>query len=161
MRCPSTFEILELVSGRLAADQKLLLDQHLSDCADCRSVAEELGATSRTLGGWQVDPCGHDLVTGVLAGAEHDRHGPALFSARRLTAMRIAASVLIAVGMGIAAGSALPVKTGRVQSLAASAVSPEQVEQAIGLSDLGRAAATGLAGGLEDGLASADAGGLR
>jgi predicted anti-sigma-YlaC factor YlaD len=161
MSCPSTFEILELVSGRLSADQNVLLQQHFRGCTGCRSAAEQLGGTSRMLGDWEVDSRGRNLVSGVLAGVERDRQVPAVFSARRLTAMRIAASVLIAVGMGIVAGTALPVKNAQVQPLSASPVSPEQVEQAIGLSDLGRAAATGLAGGLEDGLASADAGGLR
>ena len=91
-------ELIELVAGRLTADRQAAVAAHLAACPECARRRDAIRATWDALGDWQVAP-GRDLAPAILAAAR----APA-WRERAKPFLRVAASVLIAIGVGHAAG---------------------------------------------------------
>jgi len=99
-------QMMEFLGGHLPSDQRLGAEEHLAACEDCRSRHEQLIEVWNVLGQWEVPAGEHDLREQVLAAARTG--GPLRFSStwRRwtLVTLKAAASVIIAMGVGYAAG---------------------------------------------------------
>jgi anti-sigma factor RsiW len=107
MTCPRNGTILRLLSGELLPDAAGEFQAHLKACATCMSAYEDLQSTWGALGDWRLDVSGIDLTDRVLADAEAAARSPV--RATRWTApLRAAASVILAVGLGIGAGRLVP-----------------------------------------------------
>jgi hypothetical protein len=63
--------------------------------------------------------------------------------------VRAAASILVAVGLGIGAGYVLPVRYGETEDRSRPTASAEDIVEALGLSHLGSESATGLLNALD------------
>jgi anti-sigma factor RsiW len=107
MRCPSELIWIRYVRGEPAAEEAALLDEHLAVCAACAQFV----AAQRALWDALDDPAEKtpwaDLEERVAAAirAEQPSRGPSVLAAHRwLAPMRTAAAVLLAAGLGVAAG---------------------------------------------------------
>lgn len=99
-------QMIEFLGGHLPSDQHLGAEEHLAACEVCRSRHEQLSEMWNVLGEWEVPAGEHDLREKVLAAA--GAGGTLRFSSawRRwtLVTLKAAASVIIAIGIGYAAG---------------------------------------------------------
>lgn len=141
-------ELIQLVAGELATPRRAAVERHLADCAVCRALYEEQQAVWQALQPWQAQGAAPDL----LAGIEAKLDTPAVVlrspwsTAGRLA--RVAAAIVIGVGVGYGAarqGSGThpivaPVAAEDVEQAAAEALGIEYFE------DL----PTGLFGALDD-----------
>jgi anti-sigma factor RsiW len=90
------------LQGRLAADEEGVVAAHLRECADCRQRLAALEGIWGQLGTWTAP-----AVPGYLEGRILDALPPqpaAQKSHQWLRSMRVAAALLVAAGMGHAAG---------------------------------------------------------
>lgn len=152
MSCPQDHLIVRLVGGELADAEERDVRQHLATCPSCAAAFEGLRGTWVDLGAWNVDPTGTDLTDRVLARAadkEIQVRGPLLLAVFRAGPLRLAASIALAAGLGVATGALVP-RDRALQSSQASAV-PTAVELAevLGLGELATQSATGLPFGFE------------
>ncbi len=152
MTCSKTKSILRLVSGELEPDQERELLRHLECCEGCKFAHADLKVAWDSLGDWRVDFGDVDLVSRVLTGVEvsSDKPGGEVkFLLVRSVAFRAAASILLAVGLGIGAGH---IATGGLASPAIDAESPvtdQDVVDSLGLVAFASGSATGLPIGLD------------
>jgi anti-sigma factor RsiW len=97
-------ELIEMAADRLSEESVGRIRAHLEACADCRELLDEYRAIYRTLGNWDVDES-RDLWSQIAERLDQPEprvlRSPWL-SAARLT--RVAAAVLVGVGLGYAAG---------------------------------------------------------
>lgn len=107
MRCPSELIWIRYVRGESAAKEAALLDEHVTACTACAQFV----AAQRALWDALDDPAeetpGADLEARVASAirAEQPSRGPSVLGAHRwLAPMRTAAAVLLAAGLGVAAG---------------------------------------------------------
>ena len=138
-------QMMEFLGGHLPSDQRPRAEEHLATCEVCRSRHEQLTEVWNVLGEWEVSAGEHDLREQVLAAA---RAGGTLRLAstwRRwtLVTLKAAASVIIAVGIGYAAGrwnraSPLPPPPDDLEQRVASSLYLEAFESGTpaGLSEL-------------------------
>jgi anti-sigma factor RsiW len=148
MACNNSTLLLRLMGGRLDDPAAARLEAHLAHCPPCRDELAELRRIEGLLGEWTVPTDRVNLREPVLAGAAAQ---PGLSThriwAKRMAAARVAASVLLAMGLGILAGALVPVYRG--PSAPSGGVSAEVVLDSMGIRELGRAAGTGLAAGFD------------
>ena len=152
MACPYSPILLRLVAGELAIAEKRNIQEHLARCPECAREHARLIEVWQALGEWETDVPDIDLTARVLAEMSResaDRGRPA----RRLHALapmvRAAASILVAVGLGIGAGYVLPVRFDEPESRSGETASAEDIVEALGLSHLGSDSATGLLNALD------------
>src|SRR5437773_2147738 len=55
-RHPESEDVMSWIDGELAADRAEQIRAHVSGCADCQSIAQELGSVKGQLMTWQVEP---------------------------------------------------------------------------------------------------------
>ncbi len=98
-------EIIELAGGRLGAEDLLAGEAHLEACAECRSRLEAARRTWQALGEWEVAP-GRGLAARVVQAAGCQAQLPPTAAWRRAVrpVLRAAAAILLAAGIGHAAG---------------------------------------------------------
>ena len=105
MRHVSPEDLVRLVSGQLPDAERLEAETHLRGCEGCRRSRDNIAAVHALLGEWKVDAQARDLWPAVERGL--DAGGPAILHPRWAPAsrlLRIAAAVVIAVGLGHAIG---------------------------------------------------------
>ena len=147
MQCPRETLLIRLISGELDGMQADDLRSHLEACTVCRESLRALQETATLLGAWEVDVTGTDLVPGVRSMLERDREHPLellWFRIRQSVALRAAASVVLATGLGVAAGHLVLRATPRPPVHSAETVAPEAVIEALGLSAFTTDSVTGL-----------------
>jgi len=147
MSCPRNHLIVRLVGGELADAEERGVRQHLAACPTCAQAFEELRATWDGLGEWNVDSAHIDLTGRVLARVteqENPDHRSLLIAVFRGGHLRVAASIALAVGLGVATGVLAP-KVQTFQGSQSSSI-PTAVElaEALGLDELATRSATGL-----------------
>jgi len=95
-------ELIEHLGGHLPRERREAVEDHLAACDACRGRAEQLTETWGLLGEWAEPTRRRDLRRGVLDAASRRRSvWPAPWA---IPALRAAAVVLLAVGVGYAAG---------------------------------------------------------
>jgi anti-sigma factor RsiW len=150
MTCPEKSDILRYVSGELSPEQRELVQKHLESCSACSSVHKKLQASWDVLADWRIEPAHADVdVTDrVLAGldAHEEQVLPRRRTAHWFAPFRAAASIALAVGLGLGAGFLVPVEKEPV--VRESAPSLELLAQALDLLAPGESA-TGLIEALE------------
>lgn len=152
MSCPHEHLIVRMVGGELPEAAERELREHAAACPTCAEKLAELRATWDEMGAWHVDSAGVDLTDRVLAGttepggANHPTLVVRLFGVSR---MRAAASIALAAGLGIAAGTLVS----RDRTDQGTQPDPEETRlelvDALGLTALATDSATGLAVGFE------------
>ncbi|MCK4660577.1 MAG: zf-HC2 domain-containing protein [Phycisphaerae bacterium] len=150
MTCPRNSMILRLLSGELEPDGQREFREHLETCPVCRSAYEGLQASWDVLGGWRVDLSAIDLTERVLADADvQDRRlgQPIRLAAYWTVPLRVAASILLAVGLGVGAGNLVP--TIKPETVSEPQAAFEGVDEALEWVGLASESATGLLFGLE------------
>ncbi|UCG17269.1 MAG: hypothetical protein JSV19_04400 [Phycisphaerales bacterium] len=152
MTCPYTPNLLRLVAGEPAIAERRDMQAHLATCAVCAREHARLIEVWQALGEWETDVAGIDLTARVLAEVSResaDRTGPARRFHALAPMVRAAASILIAVGLGIGAGYVLPLRFGETGNRSQETASAEAIVEALGLSHLGSDSATGLLNALD------------
>jgi len=138
-------ELMEYVAGRLAPPEKEQVAQHIAGCAECAQRVRQEQMLWDSLGEWTVDTSGHKIADKIVALAEkdlapaaEDKTPEAAHIVRRplihrlsfSAVLRVAASILIAVGVGYNLGKSSV--TGKVDTAAASKSRPAYLS-ALGL----------------------------
>lgn len=111
MKCPRTHLIVRLLSGDLPPPEQRDLGEHLETCPICAAAYSEMYRTWNALGDWSLDLSGIDLTDRILreADPEGSRTDRRIRSAAyAAVSLRTAASILLAVGVGVAAGHLVP-----------------------------------------------------
>ena len=107
MKHVSDIEVIEYVAGRLTASRHEEVREHIAVCQECSGRWKETVETWNALGQWDVDTTDHDAATRIIALAEKAERSQKPHKIRRLlrvrflpAMVRVAASIIIAVGVG-------------------------------------------------------------
>jgi len=135
-----------LVGGELSEAEERDVRRHVASCADCAAALQGLRGTWDDLGAWDVDVSSTDLTDRVLGRAgdqeNPDRH-PLLTAALEVRRLRVAASIALAAGLGIATAALIPADQ------ASAGLTADELVEALGLGELATRSATGLPPGFE------------
>jgi len=121
-------ELMEYVADRLAPPQKEQVAEHIAGCPDCSQRRRQAQMLWDSLDQWTVDTSGHEIADRVTALAQehksvraqmHKTYAPSTYA----LVLRVAASILIAVGVGYKLGRSSV--TGEIDTAAASKSRPE------------------------------------
>lgn len=152
MSCPRDHLIVRFVGGELTDAEERDFRQHLAICPTCAAALEELRDTWNDLGAWHVDPTGIDLADRVLAqaaGPEDPLPRPLLLAVFRAGQLRVAASIALAAGLGIATGALVPMDRALQGSQSTATPTAVELVESLGLAELATESATGLPFGFE------------
>ncbi len=121
-------ELMDFIAGRLTASRSEEIEKHIAKCSGCSERRQEAEKLWNTLGKWDVDTTSHDIAGRVLASAKNSKLNyrqdgqPNIIKGNFwVDVLRIAASVIIAVGVGQKLGKlstvqktpqAVPLQTG-------------------------------------------------
>jgi predicted anti-sigma-YlaC factor YlaD len=105
MKCINDIELMEFISDKLDAERKVEVQKHLAICAKCSERVQEAARLWDTLGRWKVDTSAHNIADRVIESVGKSvsvRKHPRLLIKRDflIDALRIAASIIIAIGIG-------------------------------------------------------------
>jgi anti-sigma factor RsiW len=130
MKHVNDIELIEYVAGKLTASRNEEVREHMAACKDCSDRWRKAVEVWNTLGQWSVDTAGHDVADGITAIAEEEERGRKQYRKARdiqigflPAVLRVAASIIIAVGVGHKLGKYSV--TGSTQKIAASENRPE------------------------------------
>lgn len=147
MRHLTDIELLDLISGRMAADPAHRAEEHVAACGSCARKHEDLAHVWDELETWQPSLPPRGLKARVLAAA----HATELRPMRAITpssVLRLAAAVLLAILAGGAAGR----MAHRSQPPPAS--TPGSLHDALYLSMLTEESPSGFLPGIANGLST-------
>ena len=96
-------DLIELASGSLPPERRAAVEAHLAGCAPCRDRCEDAAHTWRLLGEWRAPERQRDLAPAVVEAARREQAAARAASGWR-RARRMAAAVLLSIGIGHAAG---------------------------------------------------------
>ena len=137
MKHVNEIELIEYVAGNLAESRDGEVREHLAACEECSERRREAAEMWGALGQWSVDTADHDVAGRITALAEKTDHNQrqhkklyVLRSGFLPVVMRVAASIIIAVGVGHRLGKYSV--TGRMETATASQNRPEYLA-ALGL----------------------------
>jgi len=123
-------ELMEHIAGNLTASRDSKVKEHLAMCEECSKRRREAAESWSMLGQWNVDTAGHDVAEKITALAESawreqkQTEKAHILRVRFLpVALRAAASIIIAIGVGHRLGKYSV--TGKVEQVAASKSGPE------------------------------------
>ncbi len=105
MKHVSKPDLIRLASGELDGDERSEAVTHLANCKACRAPFEELSAEGSLLDEWTVEVGSRDVWSAIEQ--RLDQPGTIVRtsrSPRMLNASRIAAAILLAIGIGHTAG---------------------------------------------------------
>ncbi len=107
MKHVNDIELIEYVAGKLTASRNEDVREHIAACKECSDRWREAVEVWKTLGQWSVDTADHDVAQRITALAEEAERGQKQHKiAHELrigflpAVVRIAASIIIAVGVG-------------------------------------------------------------
>jgi anti-sigma factor RsiW len=130
-------ELTEFIAGRLAASRSEEINEHIAGCPKCSERRQEAAKLWEMLGQWDVDTTGHDIAGRVLASTKNSQpfHGQddqtqIIKGDLWVDVLRIAASVIIAVGVGQKLGK---LSTGQTMPPAAPSQTVPRYIAALGL----------------------------
>ena len=133
----SEIELIEYIAGRLIASRQDVVREHIKACEECCGRWRGAVETWNALGQWNVDPADHDVASRIVARAEEagiNRKQLRLPRTLRVgllpTALRVAASIIVAIGVGHTLGRYSA--TGSMPSVSPSINRPEYLA-ALGL----------------------------
>jgi len=130
-------ELMEYIAGNLTASRDGEVKEHLAMCEECSDRRREATEMWKALGKWDVDTTDHDVAGRITVLAENagreqrQSEKTHILRARFLpVVLRVAASVIIAVGVGHRLGKYSV--TGKIEPVAVSKNGPEYLA-ALGL----------------------------
>jgi len=130
MKHVNDIELIEYVAGKLTASRNEEVREHMAACKECSDRWREAVEVWKTLGQWSVDTAEHDVTQRITAKAEEEERSRKQHkNARELqigflpAVVRVAASIIIAVGVGHKLGKYSV--TGSTPKTAASENRPE------------------------------------
>jgi anti-sigma factor RsiW len=144
MRHVSPEDRVRLASGELSDERRREIEAHLDGCAECRRSQAELAAVRDLLGEWKVDAGPRDMWPAIERRLE-DRARVTLRPHWRAAGwlLRIAAAIVLGVGLGHLAGRAtLP--GGAPRQLASAEEAERQASEGLGLHAIEWPSAAGL-----------------
>ena len=106
MKHINDIELMEYVAGNLTASRHEEVREHMAVCLECSERWREAAKMWNALGQWDVDTAGHDMAEQITALAKEAERGQQRKIARNLqigflpAMVRVAASIIIAVGVG-------------------------------------------------------------
>jgi anti-sigma factor RsiW len=107
MKHINDIDLMEYVAGKLSAAGNKQVQEHIAACNECSDRWRKAVELWNTLGQWKLDTAGHDLTRKITAIAEQEQRRHKRFrKARHLrigflpAVLRVAASIIIAVGVG-------------------------------------------------------------
>jgi len=107
MKHVNDIELIEYVAGKLTASRNEDVREHIAACKECSDRWREAVEVWNALGQWSVDTADHDVAQRITAKAEEEeRNRKQHKNARDLqigflpAVVRVAASIIIAVGVG-------------------------------------------------------------
>jgi len=137
MKHVNDIEMIEYVAGKLTASRNEEVREHMAACEECSDRRRKAVEVWNALGKWSVDTAEHDLTQRITAIAEEEERSRKQHkNARELqigflpVVARVAASIIIAVGVGHKLGKYSV--TGSTPKTAASENRPEYLA-ALGL----------------------------
>ena len=137
MKHVNDIEMIEYVAGKLTASRNEEVREHIAACEECSDRRRKAVEVWNALGKWSVDTAEHDVTQRITAIAEEEeRRRKPHKNARELqigllpVGARVAASIIIAVGVGHKLGKYSV--TGNVSRATASENRPEYLA-ALGL----------------------------
>ena len=98
-------ELIEHVAGNLTESRTVEVREHIAACPQCLQRIEQMQKLSDMLGLWEFETAGHDVAERVAALAEETEQDQPSATREHLMkfmpqVLRIAASIIIAVGLG-------------------------------------------------------------
>lgn len=125
-------ELMEYMAGRLASPQKEQVAEHIASCPECSQRRLQAEMLWNSLGQWTVDTSGHEIAGRLTALVEKGLspetrkewndgrvvRRPLIYRPSFSAVLRVAASILIAVGVGYKLGKSSV--TGKIDTTAAS-----------------------------------------
>jgi anti-sigma factor RsiW len=137
MKHVNDIEMIEYVAGKLTASRNEEVREHMAACEECSDRRRKAVEAWNALGKWSVDTAEHDVTQRITAKAEEEersrkqhKNTHALQIGFLSTMVRVAASIIIAVGVGHKLGKYSV--TGSTPKTAASENRPEYLA-ALGL----------------------------
>ncbi len=122
--------LMEYIAGNLTASRDGEVKEHLAMCEECSERRREAAEMWKALGQWDVDTTDHDVVGRITVLAENagreqrQSEKTHILRVRFLpVVLRVAASVIIAVGVGHRLGKYSV--TGKMEPVAVSKNGPE------------------------------------
>ena len=107
MKHVNDIELIEYVAGKLTASRNDEVREHMAACKDCSDRWRQALDVWNALGKWSVDTADHDVTKRITALAEEAERGQKKHKIARdlktgflSTVLRVAASIIIAVGVG-------------------------------------------------------------
>ena len=107
MKHVNDIELIEYIAGKLTASRSEEVQEHMAACKECSDRWREAVEVWNALGQWSVDTADHDVTQRITALAEEAERGQKQHKiARELqigflpAVVRVAASIIIAVGVG-------------------------------------------------------------
>jgi len=107
MKHINEIELREYVAGKLTASRSEEVREHITACRECSDRWREAVELWDTLGQWSVDTAGHDVAERITAIAEEaewekgqSEKTHVLWVGLLPVVLRIAASIIIAIGVG-------------------------------------------------------------
>jgi anti-sigma factor RsiW len=106
MKHINDIELMEYVAGNLTASRHEEVREHMAICLECSERWREAAKMWNALGQWNIDTADHDVAEGITALAKEAERGQQRVIARNLqigflpAVVRVAASIIIAVGVG-------------------------------------------------------------
>ncbi len=130
MKHINDIELMEYVAGNLTESRNGEIRSHLAACEECSARRREAAEMWNALGQWNVDTAGHDVTAGITALAQSGGREQGRGEKTRLlrpgflpVVLRVAASVIIAVGVGHRLGKYSVI--GKTEPVAVSKNGPE------------------------------------
>ena len=144
----SDLELLEYIAGRLSPNRTVRIDSLLAESEPARLRLQRFRRTWEAMGHWDVSADERDVLPAVMQRIESRRGRGVRFVLDWGATARIAATWIIAIASGVAAGRA--VLSGRTPVPPADEAAPRQVLDAdvadsLHLGVLGSGGSTGLA----------------
>lgn len=125
--CIDDATIIRHASGELDPEVSSRLESHLQSCERCRLALQAQRETAALLDAWKVTlPADLDVREAVLTVAKQVSPAP--------NWRPMAAAILIAAGLGLAAGRLIPPRTSQHATLVE--VTPDELMERIGLDSL-------------------------
>ena len=137
MKHINDIELTEYVAGNLTGPRTEEVREHIAVCPECSQRRRETDRLWKTLGDWKVETAEHDMADRIVTLAREEQSGVRQNTGTHVVRMRlplqvlrVAASIIIAVGVGHKVGGYSV--TGKKPEVASSQNQPEYLA-ALGL----------------------------